>query len=79
MFVKLVAALKCGFIAQLDTDVIEKAKKEHINISRFAEEALRQALEIRTTKTAQKYLQKMLAEIGREDSFHGETYLLSSK
>ncbi|MGB9756176.1 MAG: AAA family ATPase [Candidatus Bathyarchaeales archaeon] len=68
--------MKKDVILQLDTDLVEKAEKEHINISRLTEEALRQALEIRIPRTAQEHLQKMLAEIGREDSSYGETYFL---
>jgi len=61
---------------RLNRDLIEKAKKENIDISRLTEEALKHELEIRPPRTAHEHLQRMLAEIGREDSFYGETYLL---
>jgi post-segregation antitoxin (ccd killing protein) len=60
----------------LDANLVERAKKENINISRLAEEALKQALEIERPRTAQEHLRKLLAEVGSESSFYGETYFL---
>lgn len=68
--------MKKGVLLRLDTDLIEKARKENINISKLTEKALKHALETRPPRTAQEHLQKMLAEIGREDSYYRETYLL---
>jgi len=39
----------------LDANLVERAKKENINISRLAEEALKQALEIERPRTAQEH------------------------
>ena len=60
----------------LDSDLVERAKKENINVSRLTEEALKQALEIKAPRTAKEHLRKLLAEVGSESSFYGETYLL---
>jgi len=68
--------MKKNTLFYLDNDLVERAKRENINISRLAEEALKQALEIRTPRTAQEHLRKLLAEVGSENSFYGETYFL---
>ncbi|MGB9756161.1 MAG: AAA family ATPase [Candidatus Bathyarchaeales archaeon] len=60
----------------LDSDLVERAKRENINISRLTEEALKQALEIGRPRTAKEHLRKLLAEVGNESSFYGETYFL---
>jgi len=67
---------KKNTLIYLDANLVEKAKKENINISRLTEEALKQALEVRIPRTAQEHLQRLLTELGSENSFHGETYLL---
>jgi post-segregation antitoxin (ccd killing protein) len=68
--------MKKNTLLYLDSNLVEMAKKENINISRLTEEALKQALEITTPRTAQEHLRKMLAEVGSENSFYGETYFL---
>jgi post-segregation antitoxin (ccd killing protein) len=68
--------MKKNTLLYLDSDLVERAKRENINISRLTEEALKQTLEIRTPRTAEEHLRKMLAEVGNENSFCGETYLL---
>ncbi|MEM2129142.1 MAG: type II toxin-antitoxin system CcdA family antitoxin [Candidatus Bathyarchaeia archaeon] len=68
--------MKKNTLLYLDSDLVERAKRENINISKLAEEALKQALQIGRPRTAQEHLQKMLAEVGNENSFYGETYLL---
>jgi len=68
--------MKKNTLLYLDSNLVERAKKENINISRLTEEALKQALEITTPRTAQEHLRKMLAEVGNENSFYGETYFL---
>jgi len=60
----------------LDSDLVGRAKRENINISRLTEEALKQALQIGRPRTAQEHLRKLLAEVGNESSYYGETYLL---
>jgi len=66
---------KC-FLYVVRISHFEKAKGENINISKLTEKALKHALETRSPRTAHEHLQKMLAEIGREGSYYGETYLL---
>jgi post-segregation antitoxin (ccd killing protein) len=68
--------MKKNTLIYLDSDLVKKAKKENINISRLTEEALKHALEIERPRTAQDHLRKLLAEVGNENSFYGETYLL---
>jgi post-segregation antitoxin (ccd killing protein) len=68
--------MKKNTLLYLDSDLVEKAKRENINISRLTEEALKQALEIERPRTAKEHLRKLLAEVGNESSFYGETYLL---
>jgi len=68
--------MKKNTLLYLDSNLVERAKRENINISRLTEEALKQALEITTPRTAQEHLRKMLAEVGSENSFYGETYFL---
>jgi len=71
--------MKKNTLLYLASDLVERAKRENINISKLTEEALKQALEITTPRTAQEHLRKMLAEVGSESSFYGETYFLPSK
>ena len=59
----------------LDRDLVEKAKKMNINISKLVEATLRQTLDISSPRTASKYLQRMLSEAGGENASL-ETYLL---
>lgn len=50
--------------------------REGVNISRPTEEALKEALDIEKPRTAKEHLQKLLAEVGSEVSFYGQTYFL---
>jgi len=68
--------MKKNTLLYLDSDLVERAKRENLNISRLTEEALKQALEITTPKTAKEHLRRLLAEVGSENSFYGETYFL---
>jgi len=68
--------MKKNTLLYLDSDLVERAKRENLNISRLTEEALKQALEITTPKTAKEHLRRLLAEVGNESSFYGETHLL---
>jgi len=72
----LYAMKKKNTLVYLDSDLVERAKRENINISRLTEEALKQALEIETPRTAKEHLRKLLTEVGNESSLYGETYLL---
>lgn len=56
--------------------MVERAKRENINVSKLAEDALRQALNISSPRTAHEYIRRVLADAGRENAFHGEAYLL---
>jgi len=67
---------KKNTLVYLDSDLVEKAKRENINISRLTEEALKQVLETETPRTAKEHLRKLLAGVGSESSLYGETYLL---
>ena len=67
---------KKNTLVYLDSDLVERAKRENLNISRLTEEALKQALQIERPRTAQEHLRKLLADVGNESSFYGETYLL---
>jgi len=67
---------KKNTLVYLDSDLVERAKRENINISRLTEEALKQALEIETPRTAKEHLRRLLAEVRSESSLYGETYLL---
>jgi post-segregation antitoxin (ccd killing protein) len=68
--------MKKNTLLHLDADLVERAKKENINISRLTDETLKQALEIERPRTAQEHLRKLLAKVGSESSFYGETYFL---
>lgn len=68
--------MKKNTLLYLDSDLVERAKREKLNISRLTEEALKQALEITTPKTSKEHLRRLLAEVGNESSLYGETYLL---
>jgi hypothetical protein len=68
--------MKKNTLLYLDSDLVERAKRENINISRLTEEALKQALQIGRPRTAKEHLQKLLTEVGNESSFYGEKYLL---
>ena len=70
------AMKKKNTLVYLDSDLVQRAKRENINISRLTEEALKQALEIEVPRTAREHLRKLLAEVGSEISLYGETYLL---
>jgi len=61
--------MKKNTLLYLDADLVERAKKENINISKLTEEVLKQALEVERTRTAQERLRKLLAGVGNEDSF----------
>jgi hypothetical protein len=68
--------MKKNTLLYLDGDLVEKAKRENINISRLAEDALKQALNISPPRTARDYLQRVLEDAGRESTLYGEAYLL---
>jgi post-segregation antitoxin (ccd killing protein) len=68
--------MKKNTLLYLDSDLVERAKRENINILRLTEEALKQALQIKVPRTAKEHLRKLLAEVGSESSFYGEAYLL---
>lgn len=67
---------KKNTLLYLNCDLVERAKKENINISRLAEDALKKALDIRRPVTVKQHIQRMLEETGSQGSFYGETYLL---
>jgi len=69
--------MKKNTLLYLDSDLVERAKRENINISRLTEGALKQALEIETPRTAKEHLRRLLTEVGNESSLYGETYLLT--
>jgi len=68
--------MKKNTLLYLDGDLVERAKRQNINISQLAEDALRQALNISPPRTAHEYIQRVLSDVGRENSFYGEAYLL---
>jgi len=68
--------MKKNTLLYLDSDLVERAKREDINISRLVEDALRQALNISPPRTAHDYIQRVLTNAGRENAFYGEAYLL---
>jgi post-segregation antitoxin (ccd killing protein) len=68
--------MKKNTLLYLDVDLVERAKKENVNISRLAEDALKEALKIAVPRTAREYLLRALADAGREQAFYGEAYLL---
>ena len=68
--------MKRKTLLYLDSELIEKAKEENINVSKLTEGALKQALEVKVLRTAKDHLQKLLAEVGNENSIYGETCFL---
>jgi len=68
--------MKKNTLLYLDGDLVERAKRENINISQLAEDALRQALNINSPRTAHEFIRRVLADAGRENAFRGEAYLL---
>jgi hypothetical protein len=68
--------MKKNTLLYLDSDLVERAKRDNINISRLTEKALKQALKIETPRTARGHLRRLLTEAGNESSLYGETYLL---
>jgi len=68
--------MKKNTLLYLDSNLVERAKRENINISRLAEDALREALKITVPRTAREYLQRVLGDAGRELAFYGEAYLV---
>jgi ATPase subunit of ABC transporter with duplicated ATPase domains len=68
--------MKKNTLLYLDADLVERAKKENVNISRLAEDALKEALKIAVPRTAREYLVRVLGDAGRELAFYGEAYLL---
>ncbi len=68
--------MKRKTLLYLDSELIEKAKEENINVSKLTEGALKQALEVKVLRTAKDHLQKLLAEVGNENSIYEETYFL---
>jgi len=68
--------MKKNTLLYLDNDLVERAKRENINISRLAEDTLRHALNISPPRTAHEYIRRVLADTGCENAFYGEAYLL---
>jgi hypothetical protein len=68
--------MKKNTLLYLDSALVERAKQESINISGLTEEALKQALEKFRPRTAHEYLQRVLADSGRDLTPYGEAYLL---
>jgi len=68
--------MKKNTLLYLDGDLVEKAKRENINISRLAEDALKQALNICPPRTAHDYLQRVLEDAGGGSALYGEAYLM---
>lgn len=60
----------------LDADLVEKVKKQNIDISIVTEKALKEALKTTIPKTARDYLQIILAEAEREEAHYCEVHLL---
>ncbi|MGB9684362.1 MAG: AAA family ATPase [Candidatus Bathyarchaeales archaeon] len=60
----------------LDSNLVEKAKKENLDISKLTEEAIKEALKVTIPKTARDYLQVILTEAGRQDARYCEVHLL---
>ncbi|MEM2112147.1 MAG: AAA family ATPase [Candidatus Bathyarchaeia archaeon] len=68
--------MKKKTLLYLDSDLVEKAKKENLDISKLTEEAIKETLKVTIPKTARDYLQIILAEAGREDARYCEVHLL---
>ena len=68
--------MKKNTLLYLDADLVERAKRENVNISKLAEDALKEALKITVPRTAREYLVRVLGDAGREQAFYGEAYLL---
>jgi len=72
------AMKKKNTLLYLDSDLVEKAKTENINISKLAEDALRTALDMKRPVTVEEHVQRILkdADVTTHESFYQETYLL---
>ena len=68
--------MKKKTLLHLDSDLVEKAKKENLDISRLTEEAIKEALKVTIPKTARDYLQMIIVEAGREEARYCEVHLL---
>lgn len=70
--------MKKNTLLYLDSDLVEKAKRENINISRLAEDALKKALDMKRPVTVEEHVQKILkdADVTNHKNFYQETYLL---
>ncbi|MEM3697103.1 MAG: AAA family ATPase [Candidatus Bathyarchaeia archaeon] len=68
--------MKKKTLLYLDSDLVEKAKKENLDISKLTEEAIKETLKVTIPKTARNYLQIILAEAGREEARYCEVHLL---
>ncbi|MEM3458976.1 MAG: AAA family ATPase [Candidatus Bathyarchaeia archaeon] len=68
--------MKKKTLLYLDNDLVEKAKKENLDISKLTEEAIKEALKVTIPKTARDYLQIIVAEAGREEARYCEAHLL---
>jgi len=69
-------AVKKNTLLYLDINLVEKAKKRNINISKLTEDALKQALQTSLPVNAQEYVSRVLADAGNEVARYGESYLL---
>lgn len=68
---------KKNTLLYLDSDLVEKAKRENINISRVAEDALRKTLDIKwRPATPREHLQKIFETADERDEGIRETYFL---
>lgn len=67
-------SMKKRTFVYLNSGLVERARKENINISGLTEEALRQSLEIEKPRTALEHLRELLADVGNETSMYGDVY-----
>ncbi|MEM3565933.1 MAG: type II toxin-antitoxin system CcdA family antitoxin [Candidatus Bathyarchaeia archaeon] len=49
--------MKKKTLLYLDSNLVEKAKKENLDISKLTEEAIKETLKVTIPKTAREYLQ----------------------
>lgn len=67
-------SMKKRTFVYLNSGLVERARRENINISGLTEEALRQSLEIEKPRTALEHLRELLADVGNETSMYGDVY-----
>jgi len=72
----LLFSMKKNTLLYLDNFLVERAKQEKINISELTEEALKNALERSTPKTASEYLRRAIVNTKTDVTPYGEAYLL---